>query len=59
LAYVSNETGRYEVYVRPFDGGPAPVEGKIQISTGGGDFPVWKQDGSELYFINANADILP
>jgi Tol biopolymer transport system component len=58
LAYTSNETGRDEVFVRPFTGGPAPVEGKIQISTNGGDFPVWRRDGAELYFMTANSDIV-
>jgi Tol biopolymer transport system component len=57
LAYVSNETGRAEVFVRPFTGGPAPSEGKIQISTNGGDSPAWRRDGGELYFINATGDI--
>ena len=32
VAYSSNETGRWEVHVRPFDGGPAGTEGRIQIS---------------------------
>jgi eukaryotic-like serine/threonine-protein kinase len=57
LAYTSNETGPTEVFVRPFTGGPAPAEGKIRISTGGGDFPVWKQDGTELYFMSPAGDI--
>jgi hypothetical protein len=54
LAYTSNETGRYEVHVRPFAGAPAAPGGKIQISTGGGDFPVWGRDGSELFFIGSD-----
>jgi len=52
IAYVSNETGRYEVYVRPFAGAPAAPEGKIQISNRGGDFPVWRADGPELYYMS-------
>ena len=51
LAYVSDETGQFEVYVRPFAGAPAPEEGKIRISSKGGDFPVWKPDGQELYYM--------
>jgi Tol biopolymer transport system component len=51
IAYVSDETGEYEVYVRPFTGGPAAAEGKIQISNNGGDFPVWRNDGQELYYM--------
>ena len=57
LAYVSDESGRFEIYVRPFTGGPARPEGKIQISNGGGDFPVWNPDGRELYFMGPDAMI--
>jgi len=46
LAYASNESGTFEVYVRPF---PGPG-GKWQISTGGGRFPVWSRAGHELLF---------
>jgi Tol biopolymer transport system component len=46
LAYNSNESGRYEVYVRPFGQG----SGKFQISTGGGLFPVWARNGKELFY---------
>jgi len=47
LAYVSNESGRYEVYVRPF---PGPGE-RVQASTGGGIFPLWRQNGGELFYL--------
>ncbi len=46
LAYRSNESGSEEVYVRRF---PGPG-GKWQISTGGGDWPVWSKKGSELFY---------
>ena len=46
LAYVSNQTGRMEVYVRPF---PGPG-GTKQVSVDGGDQPLWSRDGRELYF---------
>jgi Tol biopolymer transport system component len=46
LAYVSNESGHYEVYVRPF---PRPG-GKWQISTGGGRGPVWSRKRPELFY---------
>jgi serine/threonine-protein kinase len=46
LAYASNESGRYEVYVRPF---PGPG-GRIQVSAGGGSEPVWSPDGRRLYY---------
>jgi eukaryotic-like serine/threonine-protein kinase len=46
LAYQSDETGRNEVYVRPF---PGPG-GKWQVSTNGGTAAVWSPDGKALYF---------
>ena len=54
MAYQSNETGRYEIYVRPFPsrGGPIP------ISTAGGVYPRWSRDGKELYFIAPDAKMM-
>jgi Tol biopolymer transport system component len=49
LAYVSNESGRDEIYVQPF---PGPG-GKWQISASGGTEPVWSRDGRELFYRNA------
>jgi serine/threonine-protein kinase len=49
LAYVSNEQGANEVFVRPF---PAVNGGKWQVSTGGGSAPVWSHDGRELFFVS-------
>ena len=48
IAYSSNETGRSEIYIRPFPEGP----GKIQVSVNGGVFPRWRRDGGQLYFLN-------
>lgn len=46
LAYVTNESGRYEVYVRPF-----PVPGAaVQVSQGGGAEPSWSSDGTRLFY---------
>ncbi len=45
LAYVSDETGRSEVYVRPLSGG-----GALPISTDGGRWPRWSPSGSELFY---------
>ena len=57
VAYASDETGQWEVHVRPFDGGPAGTEGRIQLSTDGGDFPVWGPDGRELFYMSGD-DVL-
>ena len=46
LAYISDESGRYEVYVQPY---PGPG-GKYQISTDGGTEPVWNPNGKELFY---------
>ena len=46
IAYQSNESGRYEVYVQPF---PGPG-GKVLVSTQGGTGPVWSRDGRELFY---------
>ena len=57
ITYVSGETGRPEVYVRPFTGAPASAEGKLQISNNGGDFPLWGADGQELFFMTADFSV--
>lgn len=49
LAYLSPESGRYEIYVRPF---PDPG-GKYQISTVGGVAPLWSRDGRELFYASS------
>ena len=54
LAYVSDETGRFEVFVRPF---PDVQAGKWQISTAGGLSPHWSKGTDELYFIDASNDM--
>ncbi len=48
IAYVSNESGRLEVYVRPF---PGPG-GRWQVSLDGGTEPVWAASGRELFYRN-------
>ncbi len=64
VAYHSNESGRPEVYVRPF---VPPVEagavepaaaGQVQISIAGGIHPVWRADGKELYYIDREGDLM-
>jgi Tol biopolymer transport system component len=50
LVYMSDESGRNEVYVQPY---PGPG-GKWQISTEGGTEPVWSPKGDELFYRNGN-----
>jgi serine/threonine-protein kinase len=47
IAYQSNESNRWEVYVRPFPGASAAA---IAISAGGGTLPVWSRDGRTLFY---------
>jgi len=51
VAYVSNETGTYEVYVRPFPKGA----GKWKISDSGGVQPRWGRSGKTLYYVRGNS----
>jgi hypothetical protein len=51
VAYVSNESGRDEVYVQPY---PGPG-GKRQISTGGGTSPAWAWSGREIFYRDGDA----
>ena len=54
MAYVSDESGRNEVYVQT-----VPASGpKWQVSSGGGDFPRWRRDGKELYYIAADQQLM-
>jgi hypothetical protein len=48
LAYVSNEQGANEVFVRPF---PDASSGKWQVSIGGGSAPRWAHNGRELFYV--------
>ncbi len=50
VAYTSSESGRTEVYVRPF---PAAA-GKWQVSNAGGEQPRWRGDGKELFYLAAD-----
>jgi serine/threonine-protein kinase len=54
LAYAANETGRQEVYVRPF---PGPG-GKWQISTGGGVYSTWSRTKHELFYATPSGQIM-
>ena len=55
LAYVSNNTGRNEVYVRPF---PDVGSGLVQVSNDGGDDPVWAHSGGEMFYRNGANELV-
>jgi eukaryotic-like serine/threonine-protein kinase len=58
VAYESNESGRMEIYVRPFraldakDSDATPTTGQWQVSTAGGIFPTWRPDGKEVFYLD-------
>jgi eukaryotic-like serine/threonine-protein kinase len=63
VAYQSNESGRYEIYVRPFMPPAAgssvnATAGQWQVSTDGGIQPTWGADGRELYYVGPNGEMM-
>jgi len=46
IVFRSDESGRQEIYAQPFPSGP-----KRQVSSGGGDAPVWSRDGTEIFYV--------
>ena len=57
LAYSADDTGNYEIYVQAFTDGKLGADRKI-ISTTGGKMPVWRKDGSELFFIAGDGQMM-
>ena len=58
VLYESNETGRYEVYMRPFSPDPgAPVGGKWMISSQGGSNPRWSADGKKIFWSDLTSEV--
>ncbi len=55
LTYSSNETGRFEVYARPF---PNVADAKWQLSSAGGIEPLWAHNGRELFYITAQQELV-
>jgi Tol biopolymer transport system component len=54
FAYASNQTGRYELYVRAFEGSG----GTLTVSRNGGLYPRWRADGKELFYMSADNKIM-
>ena len=55
LAYESNSSGPFEIYVRPF---PNVGGGQWQVSTAGGRQPLWARSGKELFYVGADGALL-
>jgi len=54
IAYASNESGRFEIYVIPASG----TGGKWQISSSGGQQPLWRRDGKELFYLSSDDNLM-
>lgn len=54
LAFASDESGRREVYVRPFP----PRGGSYLVSNSGGEAPVWSADGHQLFYMGLDGRIM-
>jgi hypothetical protein len=54
MAYTSDQSGQFDVYVRPFP----PGEGEWKISIAGGEQPRWRGDGKELFFVGGDGKIM-
>ena len=46
VVYMSDESGRFEIYAAPFPN----ATGKVQVSAGGGEYPLWRGDGKEIFY---------
>jgi len=54
ITYTSNESGRNEVYVIPSNG----TGGKWQVSSAGGQQPIWRRDGKELFYLSSDDKLM-
>ena len=55
LAYEANDSGRFEIYVRPF---PDVTRGLWQVSTDGGTRPLWARNGQELFYLTPTGALM-
>ena len=55
LAYEANDSGQFEIYVRPF---PEVNSGHWQVSTGGGTRPLWARNGQELFYLSPTGALM-
>jgi Tol biopolymer transport system component len=67
IAYSSDESGKDQIYVRPFDvssalgsssTGGTPVTGKWMVSKEGGTTPLWRRDGKELFYLSLDGQAM-
>ena len=58
IAYLSNETGRDEIYVQPFSAGGSKASGKWMVSRGTRGMARWRGDSKELMFLNGEGSVV-
>jgi hypothetical protein len=54
VVYQSDETGRFEIYIQAF---PHPNR-KLRISHSGGQYPLWRRDGREIFYVSLDRRIM-
>jgi eukaryotic-like serine/threonine-protein kinase len=55
LAYEANDSGRFEIFVRPF---PNVNSGRWPVSTDGGTRPLWAPNGRELFYVSPTGAVM-
>ena len=58
LAYASDDTGSFEIYVQSFLADGKLGSDKKRVSTNGGKYPIWRRDGNELFFIAPDGSVM-
>jgi eukaryotic-like serine/threonine-protein kinase len=58
ILYSSNESGKNEVSVRPFDAAAGAVGEAIPVTSGGGRTPLWRADGKEIFYLTADGMVM-
>jgi Tol biopolymer transport system component len=58
LAFQSDQSGRDEVYVQPFEGATAGTPRRWLVSAGGGGLPRWRGDGSEIFYMTSGGRMM-
>ena len=58
LAYTSDESGSYEVYVLPFTAEGKLGDNKVRVSSQGGRLPRWRRDGRELFYVATDGQMM-
>ena len=58
LAFQSDQSGRNEVYVQPFEGATAGTKRRWLVSLGGGGLPRWRGDGAEMFYMTSGGRMM-